>query len=396
MRATTLGLSALVAGYVLSQFYRAFLAVLAPTLESEIGASPGDLAISSGLWFLTFAAMQLPIGWALDAIGPRRTCVVLLGLGGGGGAMLFAAATAPWHLHIAMALIGVGCAPVLMSAYFVIARIWPIERFGALAGITVAVGSAGNILGAAPLVHLVEAAGWRSTLWGLAAITLLVAGLIAILVPDPPPEPQPAHAQGALAQLLHLRSLWWLLPLVFVSYAASAGIRGVWAGPFLQEVHGADARVIGRATLVMGLGMIAGNFLVGPAIRLARGARRAAAWAGAGTCLALAGLAFAPQAPMPVTVLLLGVIGMSGANYAILMTHGRSFLPPHLLGYGITFLNMVSITGVGILQFASRPVYNLPASDPAETFSRLFLTFLIPLAVGLALYMRGPDAPACR
>lgn len=396
MRATTLGLASLVAGYTLSQFYRAFLAVLAPTLEAEIGATPGDLAISSGLWFLTFAAMQLPIGWALDAIGPRRTCAVPLALGGGGGAALFALATAPWHLHLAMALIGIGCAPVFMAACFVIARAWPMERFGVLAGIVVAVGSAGNILGAAPLVRVIEAAGWRGTLWGLAAVTLLVAALIAILVRDPPPEPKPADTHGALAQLLRLRALWWLLPLIFASYAASAGIRGVWAGPFLQEVHGADARAIGRVTLVMGLGMVAGNFLIGPAIRLARGAARAAAWAGAGTCVALGGLAFMPEAPLPVAVLLLAAIGMSGANYAILMTHGRSFLPPHLLGYGITFLNMLSITGVGVLQFASRPVYNLPATDPGATFSRVFLVFLIPLALGLALYLRGPDAPAYR
>ena len=67
------GLAFLVAGYVLSQFYRTFLAVLTPVLGTEIGATPGDLAVSSGLWFLAFALMQLPVGAALDRIGPRRT-----------------------------------------------------------------------------------------------------------------------------------------------------------------------------------------------------------------------------------------------------------------------------------------------------------------------------------
>ena len=43
------GLVFLVAGYVLSQFYRAFLAVLAPALQADIGAGPADLALSSGL-----------------------------------------------------------------------------------------------------------------------------------------------------------------------------------------------------------------------------------------------------------------------------------------------------------------------------------------------------------
>ncbi len=79
------GLIVLCLAYVLSQFFRAFLAVLAAPLARDIGAAPDDLAFASGLWFLAFAAMQIPVGWALDRIGPRRTAAVLLVIGGGGG-----------------------------------------------------------------------------------------------------------------------------------------------------------------------------------------------------------------------------------------------------------------------------------------------------------------------
>ena len=67
-----IGIASLVAAYVLSQFYRAFLAVLAPVLGAEIGTTPEDLARASGLWFLVFAAMQIPVGLALDRIGRGR------------------------------------------------------------------------------------------------------------------------------------------------------------------------------------------------------------------------------------------------------------------------------------------------------------------------------------
>ncbi|KTF07683.1 major facilitator transporter, partial [marine sediment metagenome] len=66
MPAYSAGLASLVLGYMLSQFYRAFLAVLAPTLRDQLGATAGDLALSSGLWFIAFALMQLPVGAALD------------------------------------------------------------------------------------------------------------------------------------------------------------------------------------------------------------------------------------------------------------------------------------------------------------------------------------------
>ncbi len=113
----------LILGYVLSQFYRAFLAVLAPVLGRELGVTASDLALSSGLWFFSFAVMQIPVGIALDRIGPRATASVLLALGGAGGAMVFALAEGPVAIHVAMVMIGVGCSPVLMASYFIFARL---------------------------------------------------------------------------------------------------------------------------------------------------------------------------------------------------------------------------------------------------------------------------------
>ena len=175
------GMFFLVTAYVLSQFYRAFLAVLSPVLEAEIGAGPEDLAIASGLWFVSFAAMQIPIGWALDSIGPRRTACGLLALGGGGGAVVMALAQGPAAIWVAMVLIGIGCAPVLMASYYILARNYPPVVFATLAGVIVGVGSLGNIAAALPTAWAVEAFGWRQTLWGLAAITLVTAAAIALV-----------------------------------------------------------------------------------------------------------------------------------------------------------------------------------------------------------------------
>ena len=126
----------LVLAYVLSQFYRAFLAVLTPDLARDIGATPSDLATASGVWFLIFAAMQIPVGAALDRIGPRLTASVLLAIGGGGGAAVFAMAQTPPQITLAMAMIGIGSSPVLMASYFIFARVYPAAMFATLAGVT--------------------------------------------------------------------------------------------------------------------------------------------------------------------------------------------------------------------------------------------------------------------
>ena len=78
------GLAALAVAYVLSQFFRTALAVVAPELAADLGLDPARLGVLSSAWFWAFAAAQLPIGVALDRWGPRRTVgsvFLLAGLG---------------------------------------------------------------------------------------------------------------------------------------------------------------------------------------------------------------------------------------------------------------------------------------------------------------------------
>jgi predicted MFS family arabinose efflux permease len=388
------GIVSLILAYTLSQFYRAFLAVLTPVLQAELGAAPDDLAISSGLWFFAFAAMQLPIGTALDRIGPRRTVSTLLALGGAGGAVVFALAQAPWHLHVALALMGIGCAPALMGSSYIFARNYPAAAFGALTGAVVGFGSLGNILGATPLVWVISAIGWRPTLWALAGVTLAVAGAIVIFVRDPE-RLETASPRGALIQILRLRALWFILPLFSVNYAAAAAIRGLWAGPYMAEVYGASEDLIGYATLAMSVAMVVGSFLVGPATRLAGSVRRLALIVNGMAVLVMAGLWLAPAAGVVPSIAMLALIGLAGASFTVILAHGRAFLPPHLVGRGVTFLNMFSIGGAAVLQFASRPIYRAASAGGTapEAYSSLFLFFLIPLTVGFLLYFMTPETP---
>ena len=108
------GIAVLCIAYILSQFFRSFLAVLSSVLANDIGAQPDDLAYALGLLFFVFAVMQIPVGWGLDRFGPRIVSSVLLLIGGGGGAFLFASAQNPSQINLSMALLGIGCSPCLL------------------------------------------------------------------------------------------------------------------------------------------------------------------------------------------------------------------------------------------------------------------------------------------
>ncbi|MCL4186017.1 MAG: MFS transporter [Rhodobacteraceae bacterium] len=387
-----LGIAVLLAGYVLSQFYRAFLAVLAPVLGAEIGATPDDLARANGIFFLTFAAMQIPVGAALDRVGPRRTAAALVAVGAAGAAVM-ALARGPLAVDAAMALVGVGMSPVLMSLYYLFARVYPAGMFGTLAGAALGFGSLGNILGTLPLAAAVEAFGWRPTLWAMAVATLAVSALAGWRVPDPPRVAAPPGRQGTVLTLLRIPALWAILPLMLVNYVPAAGLRGLWLGPYLADIHGADIAAIGWVTLAMGLAMIAGNFAYGPLDRLF-GTRKGVVLAG--NLLGLAALlvlALAPPGGAAGVAAVAAAVGFFGASFPMIMAHGRAFFPPHLVGRGVTLLNLFGIGGVGLMQVVSGRVHaaGLAGGGPEAAYATLFLFFAAALGAGCAVYLFARD-----
>ncbi|CTQ48945.1 MFS transporter [Jannaschia donghaensis] len=380
------GIGVLTLAYVLSQFYRAFLAVLAPDLTADLGVDPATLSRASGIWFLTFAAMQLPIGWALDRVGPRRTAAILLGVCGGGGAALFAAATQGWQIDLAMGLIGAGCAPVLMASYFIFARVFDARVFATLAGVLIGVGSLGNIAASVPLGWAAEMLGWRGAMQVLAALTGATAVGCWFVVRDP--ERVEGAAQGSLLDVLRIPAIWAILPMLLVNYAPAAGLRGLWVGPYIADAY--NAAFVGTVTLVMAAAMIAGNFVYAPADRIF-GTRKWVVMAGNLTGAAmLAVLWWTPVPGLWTSALLLAAIGALGSSYALCVAHGRAFFPAHLTGRGVTLLNLFSIGGVGIAQFATGPIFSAAGGGIAG-YQTLFGVFALTLLAGCAIYAFAPD-----
>lgn len=384
------GIASLVAAYVLSQFFRAFLAVLSPVLETDLGTNATDLAAASGYWFLAFALMQLPVGLALDRIGPRWTASSLLAIGGGGGAALFAMAEGPGAIQLAMVLIGIGCAPVLMASFYIFARTCSPAVFGTLAGATIGIGSLGNIGASLPLTTAVEEFGWRGTVGTVAAITLAIAVLLLVLIRDPV---RPAdEAKGRLIDLLKMPALWPILIMMAACYAPAAAIRGLWIGPYYRDVFGADAALIGQASLLMGLAMVAGNFAYGPMERLLRTRKGVILGGNLLTLTCFLGLFLIPAAGgWPTLTLLMGV-GFFGASFPMTVAHGRAFIPAPLIGRGVTLLNLFGIAPTGLMQLATGKLHASIVPEPASApYAAIFAFIALWIGLGLAVYALSRD-----
>jgi MFS family permease len=388
----------LLLAYTLSQFFRAFLAIVAGDLSRDLGLNSADLGSISAIWFATFALAQFPVGYALDRIGPRRTIAGFMVLAVVGAAAL-SLATGFASALLAMALIGVGCSPILMGSMYYFARSYPVERFAMLSSFMIGFGAAGNLLGATPLAIAVEAFGWRWSMAGIAGVTALSALASLLLLRDPP------HVEGAkptggmisgLVEIASLRTLWLLLPITFVSYAIVIATRSLWIAPYFAEVHGFSVTQTGNAALAMAVTMSLGALAYGPIERAVGDAKTTVVVGSVLTSACYLAVGFFGMGSAVASIALIAAVGAFGLTYGIIMTHGRLFFPAHLLGRGVTFLNFAFIAGAGIVQWLSGIFVQASADAGAESsdvFSMLFIAFGAALALATAVYLATPARP---
>ncbi len=253
--------------YFLSALLRAVTATLAPVFSQELGLQAADLGLLGGAYFFGFAAMQLPLGRALDRFGPRRSLMVLLGVAVLG-CTAFAAATNLVALIAARVLIGAGVAACLMAALTCYRRLFtPAAQLRANSWMLMT-GSLGMVAATLPVQWLLPVLGWRGLFGAAALLLVLAAGLVAWCVPadpaaDPPADPpfnpaaSPAQAQGAgygaiVRHAVFLRSA----PLAFFVYGGLIAVQSLWAGPWLTNVCGWTALQAAQGLFGINLAML--------------------------------------------------------------------------------------------------------------------------------------------
>ena len=388
---------ALAAIYLVSQFLRNSVGVIAPDLASEIGLSAGEIGLLSSAFFFAFAAAQLPLGVAIDRYGPK-CCMLVCAAIAFLGTLQFATATTPAGLITARVLMGLGSSCYLMAPLALYARRFPPERFTALAGIQLAIGTIGTLFVTAPLAWASATIGWRATFVVVAGLMVACAVWVAVCVrEDGKDRVHPGSAETAretlngMLEVVRMRAFLPLFLMQAVTYSSYVLIIGLWGGPFLTHVYGYGLTTRGELLMLPAISHIVGVVVWGHAQRIV-GAYKALVLSGAlATAAALGVLAAAGRLePVPLVVWL-ALFGFLPAYIPVLIGHGRSLLPPHLIGRGMTLLNIGTMGGTFVVQLVSGALIDLfPAQNgvyPLDAYRLVFAVQALGILAACAAYV---------
>jgi predicted MFS family arabinose efflux permease len=389
-RTALLMLVALTSGFALSSAFRTVAAILAAPLQADFALSPQALGVFAATFHFTFGAMQLFMGIGIDLYGVRRTILAAFPLCIAG-AVVSALAPGYGALLLGQALIGVGCAPAFLVCTVFIARHFAPQRFAAISGVAMALGTLGMLFTGTPLAWLVQQWSWRAGFWVLALLALLAWLWIWRTVHEPTPDGTPEGPRESVreavlrfASLFTLPHTWGIVVLGAVTYAALISLRGLWLGPMLIERHGFSLVQSGNVALALSVVALAGPMLFG---RIDPGPATRRRWIVA--CTLLMALLFTAMAVLHAAwldmacMLLIGLL----SGYLILQyADVRAAYPAALTGRAMAVFTMAMFLGVAAMQWFTGLVASLAK---AQAMADPFVAVMASIAALLALAALG-------
>ncbi|WP_166882196.1 MFS transporter [Massilia mucilaginosa] len=256
-------------GYLLSYALRAVNAVIAPALVAEMGLSNADLGLLSSAYFVSFGAMQLPLGVWLDKYGARRTESILL-LCAALGAAVFATSSSLAGLWLGRALIGIGVSACLMAAFKAYRQWFPPERQSQLASWMLVAGTSGALTATVPVTLALPAIGWRGIFWVVAALLLAVAGAIFFSLrgverqfADGAPKGGAALDDGGYRRIFGSAYFWRMGVPGLLNHGIFFALQTLWAGPWMTTVLGKSAQETGRILFAFNLVLLLSYLALG-------------------------------------------------------------------------------------------------------------------------------------
>ncbi|WP_088283430.1 MFS transporter [Ideonella sp. A 288] len=380
--------------YFFSALLRAVTATLAPEFSRELGLGAGQLGLLAGAYFLGFSAMQLPLGEALDRMGPKRVLITLLTVAVAGCAA-FSMATTMTQLLMARLVIGLGVAGCLMAPLTLFrVRFDPVLQLRTNSWMLMT-GSLGMLASTLPTRWLLPMVGWRGLFVAVAVLLMLSALLIAWVVPPDPRRMSPGRFQGSgYRAVFSAPAFIRLAPAGFFSYGGMIALQSLWIGPWLTQVGHRTAAEAAEGLFVVNASMLVAFLAWGLAmphlLRAGWSAERlmTVAWPAGVLCLAFI-LWRGPDAgalEWAVWCVSTSVVSLSQPAVA------QAF-PKELAGRALSAFNLVIFFGVFAVQWGLGLVIDallLAGWSTLEAYRASFATMLLAIVGAFAfMHMRA-------
>lgn len=342
-------------------FYECLLqvspSVMSHELMRDFSVTGQTLGILSGVYFYSYAAMQIPGGVLMDYFGPHRL-LTLATIVCAVSTIAFGMTDNFFMACVARLMIGFGSAFAAVGTMKLAANWFPAQRFALLTGLMVTLGMLGAIGGEAPLALLIDSFGWRHSMLIMGSIGLVLSLLLVIIAQDTPKNPETAphahheeeHLIPSLLALMKNKQLWLVACYGGLVYMATPVFCGLWGVPFLMSKMMITKNTAANYISLVFVGWAIASPLWG--IYSNRiGMRKPPMYIGCiGALLCSTLFIFAPiNTPLYMEILLFA-FGIFSAGFLPAFSVAKELCNKKYVATGLSFMNMMNMIGIAIAQ----------------------------------------------
>ncbi|MFJ4219546.1 nitrate/nitrite transporter [Curtobacterium luteum] len=349
-----------VLAYVLAVVQRSSLGVSGVDAQERFAVSAAVLSTLAVVQIAVYAALQIPVGIALDRFGPRRLVLLGAALLVVGQAVVAVSPTIGPAIA-GRVLVGAGDAMTFISVIRLLPMWFSGRILPQISQWTGNLGQVGQVLSAFPFALLLHTTGWTSA-YGVAAAAGAVGFVLAFVVVRNGPVPVrtgaiplPHSWGGALRTFVHAvrrpgtQLGFWSH---YVTQSSGTVFSLLWGVPMLRGLGYSPTEAAGFLTVIVVTGFVAGPVL---GVLCARyPLRRSNLVLGCVAALAVvwtAVLTWPGQPPTWLLVLLVVAMGIGGPGSLIGFDFARSFNPVGALGSANGLVNVGGFLAAFVMMF---------------------------------------------
>ncbi|AUW93480.1 hypothetical protein BXT84_05575 [Sulfobacillus thermotolerans] len=241
--------------------------LIAQKLMEQYAIAPTTLSLMTVAQYLTYAALQIPVGLFAVRMHPER----LLALGAfcdGLGTILFGTSTSFHAIIFSRVIVGIGDAMVWLNIVLVLGKWYDAGVCGRILGFVGMSGNLGAILSTFPLAWWIARDGYREPFVALGVVLVVVSLLSAWLLEHTTPV-RPPLATGLYRPNIQtvFHKPWDMMAPILAHWGFMGpflGFASLFAIPMLHTLYGMNAVQGGYYLALALLGSLMAGPIVGP------------------------------------------------------------------------------------------------------------------------------------
>lgn len=373
--------------------------VVGDELIQEFKITASELGTLSFFYYLSYATLQIPIGFLIDKYGPKKlisAAAAFCALG----CFLFGCADRFYFAQIAMFCLGIGSSCGFVGCLIVSSRYFPEKMRPTIIGLTLFLGTSGGMLSGILVPKILNFISWKDFLLLCAIVGVAIGFLVFSLLKESRKESIEttlSEQEGILATLKKLivnKQLWILSLYSMCIYTPLSAIADMWGIAFVKSRCGVDKEAAGLATSNIYLGMICMSPIFGYFVAKIKNIRLAMFTIPALIVAVLLAIIWLPNMTIGLITILFFVLGVLEGTQSITFDQVALTVPQKYIGSAFGFTNALCMASglvcspiIGIvLDFVWNKTYenNIPFYTPSDYQEAMSI---IPAFVAICLLL---------